>query len=142
MAYDNLLAYTDFNEEFKIHTNARGFQLGAVIIHKVKTLDFYGRKLTDPQIRYTVTWNELLRIVETLKEFRTILLSQILRIYTDHRNITGNNLYTDIVFVWRLILEEYVPDIEYIKGEKIIVADKLSRFTLNGNQETTQNSTL
>ena len=31
---------------------------------------------------------ELLRIVETLKEFRNILPSQNLRIYTDHKNFT------------------------------------------------------
>ena len=31
----------------------------------------------------------------------------------------------------------YVPDIEYIKGDKNIVADALSIFTLNGNQDTT-----
>ena len=38
---------------------------------------------------------------------------------------------------WRLILEEYSPDIEYIKGEKNIAADALSRLPNNGNQETT-----
>ena len=32
-------------------------------------------------------------------------------------------------------------DIAYIKVEKNIVADALSIFTLNGNQETTHNST-
>ena len=48
------------------------------------------------------------------------------------------NFYTYIVLIWRLILEEYSPEIEYIKGEKNIVADPLSRLPLNGNQETTQ----
>ena len=33
------------------------------------------------------------------------------------------------------------PDIEYIKGAKNIVADSLSRFTINRNQETAQDST-
>ena len=32
MPPDNLLSYTDFNEEYKIHTDARYLQLGAVII--------------------------------------------------------------------------------------------------------------
>ena len=30
------------------------------------------------------------------------------------------------------MLEEYGPDIEYIKGEKNLVADAISRFPLNG----------
>ena len=48
---------------------------------------------------------------------------------------------TDSVLRWRLILEYCGLDIEYIKGEKNIVAGVLSRSTLNGNQETTQDST-
>ena len=42
MARDTLLAYPDFNEEFKINTDARRFQLGEVIIQKVKPIAFYG----------------------------------------------------------------------------------------------------
>ena len=35
-------------------------------------------------------------------------------------------------------LEEYGKDIEYIKGEKNIEADKISRSALNGNEDTTK----
>ena len=45
------------------------------------------------------------------------------------------------MLIWRLILEEYGPDIEHIKGEKNIVAEELSIFPLNGNQDTTHKST-
>ena len=34
MAHNTLLTYPDFNETFKIHTNASAFQLGAVISQK------------------------------------------------------------------------------------------------------------
>ena len=84
MACDTLLTYPDFNEAYKIHTNARTFQLEAVIIQKVKPINFYIRKITDSQKSYTVTEKELLSIIETLKEFRTIFIGQKLRIYTDH----------------------------------------------------------
>ena len=47
VARNNLLAYPDFNEEFKIKTDASNFQLGSVITHKVKPTAFYIRKLTD-----------------------------------------------------------------------------------------------
>ena len=69
MARNTLLTYPDFIETFKIHTDARNFQLGAVISEKVKYIAFYSRKLTKAQTRYTVTEKELLSIVETLKEF-------------------------------------------------------------------------
>ena len=68
---------------------------------------------------------ELLNIAENLKEFRTILLGQILRIYTDHKNLTCKRFNNDRVLRWNLILEEYSPDIEYIKGEKYTVVDAL-----------------
>ena len=58
-------------------------------------------------------------MVETLKEFRTVLLGQILRIYTDDKNLTFKCFNTDRVLIWILVLEEYGLDIEYIKGEKI-----------------------
>ena len=49
-------------------------------------------------------------------------------------------MYTNRVLGWRLIIEEYGMDIEYIKCEKNIVADTLSILPLDGNQETTQKS--
>ena len=48
---------------------------------------------------------------------------------------------TDIVLRWRLILEEYGPDIEYIKGDKNVVTDALAILPLNRNQKTTQKPT-
>ena len=42
---------------------------------------------------------------------------------------------------WRLILEEYGPDIEYIPGKKNIASDVLSQLPKNWNQDTTHGST-
>ena len=55
VARDTLSTYPYFNEAFKIHTDASVFQLGAVIIHKVKPISFYSITLTDFQQWYTVT---------------------------------------------------------------------------------------
>ena len=84
---------------------ARNYQLGAVIIQNSKTIAFYSRKLTGTQTRYTVTEKEFLRIVETLKNFRTILLGQKLKIYTDHKNIRCGNFDNNCVLWWIIILE-------------------------------------
>ena len=45
------------------------------------------------------------------------------------------------MLIWRLVLEEYSKDIEYIQGNKNIVTYLLSRLTINGNQDTTQEFT-
>jgi hypothetical protein len=48
---------------------------------------FYSRKLNSAQKRYTTVKQELLSIVETLKEFKNILLGQKLIAHTDHKNL-------------------------------------------------------
>ena len=141
MDHNNLLTNLYFNETFQINIDASAFQLGAVISQKVKLIDFYSRKLTFAQQRYTGTEKRPLSIVETLKKIRTILLGKKIRICTDNKHLTCKSFNNDRVLRWRLILEYYGPDIEYIKYEKNMVTDALSRFSLNVNQDTTNNST-
>ena len=69
-----LLSYPDFNQPFKIHTDASHTKLGVVISQKNKPIAFYSRKLQPAQRQYTTTECELLSIIETLKEFKNILL--------------------------------------------------------------------
>jgi hypothetical protein len=130
MARETLLAYPDFNKPFIIHTDASHTQLGAVISQENRPIAFYSRKLSLAQTRYTTTERELLSIVETLKEFRNILLGQRITVYTDHKNLTYANFNTERVMRWRLILEEYGPELIYLKGETNIVADALSRLDI------------
>ena len=132
---DVLLSYPDFTKEFVIHTDASKAQLGGVISQSGKPIAFYSRKLTPAQINYTTTERELLSIVETLKEFRTILLGQKIRVYTDHKNLTFENFTTERVLRWRLLLEEYGPVIEYVKGIHNDAADALSRLPLIDSAE-------
>ena len=128
---ETLLAYPDFNKPFEIHTDASDLQLGAVISQGGRPIAFYSRKLSDAQTRYTTGERELLSIVETLKEFRNILLGQRITVYTDHKNLTCKNYNSNRVMRWRLLLEEYGPDIQHLPGKHNIVADALSRLDIN-----------
>ena len=78
-------------------------------------------------------------IVESLKEFRNILLGQQIKVYTDHKNLTYVNFNVERVMRWRLIIEEYSPEFIYIKGESNIVADALSRLELTPSKNETEN---
>ena len=80
------------------------------------------------QQKYSVTEQELLAIVETLKEFQGMLWGQKIRIFTDHKNLMRDTLgmTSDRVYRWRLLLEEYAPEIVYIKGIHNTVADAIS----------------
>ena len=91
--------------------------------------------MNSAQQNYTVTEKELLSIVATLKEFRNILLGQQITVFTDHKNLTYTNFNTERVMRWRLVLEEFGPDLQYIKGENNVVADALSRLDIDDEQE-------
>ena len=77
-----------------------------VIRQKGQPISLYSRKLTVTPKRYTVIEGELLIIIETLKEFRTIFIGQILRIYSNTKKLTCNNFNTDRILICILILEE------------------------------------
>ncbi len=128
IAKETLLTYPNFSKPFQIHTDASDLQLGACISQDGKPLAFYSRKMNPAQTRYTTTEQELLSIVETLKEFRTILLGQQITIYTDHKNLTYKTLTSNRVLRWRLYIEEYNPELIHLPGEKNIVANALSRL--------------
>ena len=72
-------------------------------------------------------------IVETLKEFRSILFGQQITIFTDHKNLTCKDFTTERMLCWRLLIKEFNPDIKYLKGKDNIIADALSRMNISYN---------
>jgi RNase H-like domain found in reverse transcriptase len=101
-----------------------------VISQEGKPIAFYSRKLNPAQTRYTTTERELLSIIETLKEYRNILLGHEIEVFTDHQNLVYKHFNTERVMRWRLLIEEFGPKLTYIKGENNIVADALSRMAM------------
>ena len=51
-------------------------------------------------------------------------------VHTDHKNLTYKSFNTEHVMRWCLLIEEFGPTIEYIKGPKNIVANTLNRLNL------------
>ena len=127
IAKDVVLAYPDYSQGFEIYTDSSKFQLGAVITQNNRPLAFFSRKLNTAQQKYSVTEQELLAIVEILKEFKGMLWGQTITVYTDHKNLMQDalGLTSGRVYHWRLLLEEYGPTIEHIKGIHNMVADAI-----------------
>jgi hypothetical protein len=115
---------------FEIYTDASTKQLGAVITQDNRPIAFFSRKLSDTQCKYSITKIELLAIVETLKEFKGMLRGQNIKVFTDHANLMRDALVLTLgrVYQWRLLLEEYGPDIVYIKGIHNTIADAILRL--------------
>ena len=78
---------------------------------------------------------EMLLVVETLKEYHTMLYGAPITIYTDHKNNVFQNLKTQKVVCWCMFLEDYMLEFKYLEGEKNTVANALSRLPLTERQE-------
>jgi hypothetical protein len=130
-----LIEVPDFEKEFHVYTDASNKQLGSVIMQEGKPLAFYSRKLNSAQTRYTTGEQELLSVVETLKEFRYILLGQQAIVHTDHLNILYGKLSNDRIPRWILLIEEYGPKYVHIAEKNNIVADALSRLEKDEDED-------
>ena len=96
----------------------------------VKNLFRFSIILDKPHSKYTITYKELISIVEWLRQFRVILFIYDIKIFSYH-----NNLYYDAtlsesqwVIHWRLIIKEFGPNIQHIAGFENIVAGTISKI--------------
>jgi hypothetical protein len=57
-----------------------------------------------------------------------MLWGQTIKVYIDHKNLTQDalGLFSDRVYHWQLLLEEFAPKIIFIKGIHSMGADAIS----------------
>ena len=106
IARDIMLAYPNFDLAFKIYTDASLRQMVYVIVQNNRPIAFFSRKLNAAQRNYTTTEKELLIIIETLKEFKSILWGQKIKVYTDHKNLIhkASGSSSECIMRWCILL--------------------------------------
>ena len=79
---------------------------------------FISRTLNKAEEKYTTSEKELLAIVWAMKRLRQYLLEKKFKIQTDHRALVWLHNVKDPssrILRWRLYMEEYEYEIEYVK---------------------------
>ena len=130
-----VLQYPDFRKKFILTTDASGTALGAILsqgeLGQDRPIAFASRMLNKCELNYSTIEKELLAIVWGVQHYRPYLYGREFTIYTDHRPLKWLNNNKDLssrLLRWRLKLEEYSYQIEYIKGKSNTSADALSRI--------------
>jgi hypothetical protein len=131
-----VLDYPDLTESniFKLTTDASKIGLGAVLANSNgRPVAFTSRALNKQEQNYSTTEIEILAIVWAIKHFRPYLFGRYFEIFTDHRPLIY--LFTQVdpssrLNKFRHTLMGYNFSVTYVKGKENVVADALSRITI------------
>ncbi len=129
MAADVLCAYPNHNKPFHIFTDASDYWLGACIMQEGKQVAYYSKKTNSAQMNYATIDKELLCVVATLREFRSMLLGAELHVHTDHKNILSIVESSQQRLCWISYVDEYGRELHYVEGPRNVIADTFSRLS-------------
>ena len=100
-----------------------------------KPVSFFSVKLNIAQRKYSTFSRELLAIYSSIRHFRHLLEGRDFTVFTDHKPLTyalhvNTEKYTPRDTRQLYYISQFTSDIRYIKGSDNIVADTLSRSTI------------
>jgi len=131
MTADVMCAYPNHNKPNHIYTDVSNYQLGACLMQDEHPVAYYSKKLNRAQMNYAMIDKELLCVVATLREFRSMLFGANIHIHTDHRNILNVGDSSERRLRWISYVDEYCPTLQYVEGPLNVIAVTLSRISRN-----------
>ena len=132
-----VLAVPDTTKDFMIQTDASNFAVGGVLLQgkrdsfeNYKIVAYYGKKMSDQELKYPVREQELLAILQALRKWRPYLLDRPFIVQTDHKSLSlllSEKRANRRLVRWLDELSEYPMEIQYLPGDENNIADGLSR---------------
>ncbi len=130
-----LVRAPDYSKPFVLHTDASDHAIGAAVMQDfgpgLQPIAYLSRSHDAHQANYDMRDKEMLAIVSALKEWRHYLMGNQVTVYSDHRSLqyllSGSADLNQRQVRWLDLLADYNLQFVYLKGEKNVVADALSR---------------
>ena len=126
-----MCAYPDHNKPYHIYIDASNYQLGACIMQDERPVAYYSKKLNSAQMIYATIDKELLCVVATLREFRSMPFGADLHIHTDHRDILNVGDSSERRLRWISYVDKHGPTLQYVEGPLNVIANTSSNQGLH-----------
>jgi hypothetical protein len=117
-------------QPFVLECDASSEGIGELFMQNQHLISFESRKIREPKKLYMIYDKEMLAIMHALANFKKYLVGRHFGVRTDHNNLRYFleqwNL-NESQHKWVSKVQEYDFYIEYVKGNKNIVVDTLSK---------------
>ena len=127
------LFFMDYLSPVFLHTDASKYGIGGYLFQVVDKVQqpkaFISKTLSSVELRWSVPEKEGYAIFYSIMKLEHLLRDVHFTLRTDHKNLTFINTdFREKVKRWKLAIQHFDFDLEYIKGEENIEADGFSRL--------------
>ena len=127
------LSYYDCTQPLVLQTDASEYGLGAALLQNNRPIAFASKTLTDVETRYVNIERECLSVCYGLEKFHTYVYGKHVIVQNDHKPlemIQRKSIHATPPRLQCMLLrlQQYDYTIQYIPGQNMVLADRLSRF--------------